>query len=113
MPTKTYWSTLRKATRTLHLPELVEKAVKTANWREHRVQQVFLTTPVAFDDEKVHPGQRLWLCNAIASLTRDEIIDLHDTLMATSKECLADGGDFTPPDVRARLPHIYGEPPDG
>lgn len=90
--------------------ELIEKAVKTANWREHRATQVFLTTPAEYEDEPIHLGQRLWLCRALLALTRDEAIRLYDSLVDSYKRDVAEGGDFTSQDVRDRLPHLYASP---
>lgn len=104
-----YWSSFERRNRPLHKPEIVEKAVKTANFRQNRCQTHFLTPPPKFEDEPVHPGQRVWFCNALSALTRDEVIALYETLMATSKDCLETGGDFTSPDVKALYPHIYAD----
>lgn len=66
----------------LHRPEIVEKAVKTANWLESCGATVFLAPKPEYEAEPVHPGQRLWLCRALRSLTVDEILDLHAALLA-------------------------------
>jgi len=103
-----YWSGVYGRLMPKHKPDLVEKACQTANWRENRASQVFLTDPLKFEDTEVHCGQRLWFCNALTSLTRDEAMALYDTLIAGAVACLETGGDHTAPDVRERLPHIYG-----
>lgn len=71
---------------------------------------MFLTIPLKYEESSIHPGQRVWFCNALSALTREEVIELYDVLIACAKECIEDKGDFTPPDVRAYYPHIYGEP---
>lgn len=103
------WSHSYKRMYPLHQPDLVEKAIKTANWAENRATQVFLTEPVKYEDATVESGQRVWFTRALLALTREEVVKLYDSLLAGSKACLETGGDFTSPDVRAHHPHIYGE----
>jgi len=92
----------------LHKPELVEKAVKTANWIENRHHTVFLSAPREFKETEVHPGQRTHFCNALMALTREEAIALYDTLLACRRhEAGLQNRDFTSQVVRDRLPHIY------
>lgn len=102
------WSSYHKRLYPLHQPELVEKALMTANWIDDYCRRRFLSEPPVFEDTKVPDGERVWFCNALRSLTRDEMIKLYDTLIASSKACLETGGDFSAPAMRARMPHIYG-----
>ncbi len=108
---ETYWSEIAKARRTKHEPELLEKAIRLANFSEAGARQPFLAAPVAIEACGAAPGQRIWVCTALRALTETELLKLHRSLMATAKECLADGGDYTPADVRAQLPHIYQDSP--
>ncbi|AXQ68347.1 hypothetical protein HOT99_gp270 [Caulobacter phage CcrBL10] len=91
--------------------DLLQRALKTANWRDDRAHQVFLTAPLEFDRTEVHGSQRVWFTNALMALTREELLTLYDHTVMRARECLKDGGDFTAPDVRARYPVIYGDPP--
>ncbi len=102
-----YWSDVYGRMMPKHKPELVEKACKTANWREGVARQVFLSDPLPFESTEVLGGQRTWFCNALTALTREEVIALYDALIAGDVACLETGGDFTCQAVRDRLPHIY------
>jgi hypothetical protein len=103
-----YWSDLKKCRRPLHQPALVDKAIKTANWQDRVHATVFLSTPPGFETEPdPAPMQRVWFCRALQALTRDEMLKLYDTLMATHRDCLETGGDFTSQIVRDHLPHLY------
>ncbi len=107
-----YWSDNKRGMRPAHQPELVEKAIRTANWREDTVRTAFLCAPRTFEEaaaDDLRPGLRVWFCNALSSLTREEVLRLHSSLIEGARADLADGGDFTPRAVRDRHPHIYGE----
>jgi hypothetical protein len=100
--------------RPLHEPEIVEKAIRMANWSRNVNQTVFLSTPISFEEQPpAEPWERGWFCQALSSLTRDEVTRLYDSLIEGAKYCLLDGGDFTSQIVRDRLPHIYGEQENG
>ncbi|AFU86631.1 hypothetical protein D869_gp283 [Caulobacter phage CcrRogue] len=90
---------------------LLQRALKIANWRENRAHQVFLTAPLPYEPTEVHGSQRVWFTNALMALTREELLTLYDHTVMRARECVKDGGDFTPPDVRAHYPVIYGDPP--
>lgn len=106
MPVETRWSSVYQRQFPLHHPDLVEKAAKMANWQEGLASQVFLSVPLEYEDTNVHGGQHVWLCNALKALTRDEVLKLHDSLVAGAI-AYHEVGDHTNPAVRARLPHIY------
>ncbi len=92
----------------LHPASLVEKAIKTANWQDEVAHTVFLSPlPRLEDAPGAFPNQRLWLCRALTALTRDEMIKLYDSLIASHDHCLANGDDHTPQIVRDQLPHLY------
>lgn len=90
--------------------DLIEKAVKMANWRDYLAGLAIFINPIPFEKQDVYSGQRNWFCNALMTLTREEIIYLYDNLMDSHKRSLKVPGDFTHPEAKKLLKHLY---PDG
>ena len=86
-----------------------EKAIRYGNWGEARCNRTFFSGELPLDSPEcdTRPGQRIWLLNALRSLTRDEVILMYDESIRSHRDCLENGGDFTPQYVRDTLPHLY------
>ncbi len=86
---------------------ILDKMAQAANWIDQCGATVFMSPLPKQEEIAVHGWQRLFLSRAIESLTKEELDMLYSELMRSHRDCLEDGGDFTPQIIRKEFPHLY------
>lgn len=87
--------------------ELIDKAVRMANWLERCIDLDPRGDLPEFDKMEVYRFQQRAFERGLMALTRDELLSLYDGLIDAHYMRRVNGEDFTPRKIRERLPHLY------